>query len=192
MTSTATTSRALVAIAARARAVLAALLLAIAAAGVACGGGGGEDGASGALTTENYFERLEEIAVQYDEEGLAIEEEFDFTTAQSEQELIARAQGFFREGREVFGTFVENLVDLDPPDELAEAHNEAVASGRDALERFSELAELVQDVETEAELLAAFEAVSPEDEALERFSASCLALQSLAEEHGVDIDLRCG
>jgi len=155
-----------------------------------CGGDGGGD--SSDLTLDEYFAELEERSAEFEERGRQAEDDLDFVNAGTEAEQVELAVEFFTLAVTIYEDFVSELDDLNPPAEVQSVHEDAVSNGRTAVERLRLLLDLVGDAETEAELDAALEEVSPADPVFETFSAACVELQGIADERGIDVDLQCG
>lgn len=164
---------------------IAALLLAVGAAGTACGGGNGD----GELTLEEYFLRFEGAQDEADErfEPLveALNQEFD-----SEAEQIEATRDFINADIPILRDFVHAVDDLDPPAEVEDPHEEAVAGGAELVEFLQDFTDRFADVESTSELEELLDA--PELEAAsDRFDKACFALQDIADANGIDVDLEC-
>ena len=168
-------------------ALITGLLLALGAIAAACGGGGGGGGDS--LTIEQYFERLETFATRFDDRGTELEEGFDFSSATSEDDLIDLSQDFLRGGLAVLQDFVDDLDGLNPPAEVADAHNTAVDAGKAAVVALEDAMDRLDDVGSAADLEGLFEEAFADSES---FSEGCVALQEIADDKNISVDLQCG
>ncbi len=170
-------------------ALIAALLLAFGAIAAACG----DDGNGGELTREEYFERLETHGQDYDDAGNALDEEMEgkFDPAASEDEQVEVFRDFLDEALPLVSDFVNDLDDLDPPAAAADAHNDAVDAGQDLVEMFENVIVVAEDADSFADVAALLEAPGF-TEASDTFTNACLALEGVAAENDIDIDLRCG
>ena len=120
------------------------LLCAVAA---ACGGGGG---GGGELSLEQYFDQVGSIVAGLEERTATLdqplEQEFD-----SEAEQIEEFRGTFAAVLPLFQDFVDDLDDLDPPAEVADAHGELVAGFADLMGDLEDLIDQLSEVESMAE-----------------------------------------
>ena len=160
------------------------LLAAMAAFAAACGGSGET------LTLEEYFQRLDAVDNEADERGQAIEDEFPqaFEEPKPTQEFINSLTALVRD-------FVDGLEQIDPPAQVEDAHNEAAAAGTDLAQVLEEAAPQLESVESASELEDVIGDVFAENSefaaADERFTNSCVALQQIADDNDIDVDLDC-
>ncbi len=157
--------------------------LALGAVAVGCGG------ATKELTLEEYFERIEALSDEADErfEPLveALDQEFE-----SEADQIEATRVFFNADIPILRDFVDALDDLDPPTEVEEPHEEAVAGGVELVEFLQDFIDRFSDVESTSELEELLDA--PDLEAASgRFDRACLSLQDIADANGIAVDLDC-
>ena len=86
--------------------------------------------------------------------------------------------------------FVDDLDGLDAPADVEDAHSEAVTAGRELADMYDnaitvlDLSETVEDAQL---VLTGPGLVASQD----RFTASCNALQGIANSNALDVDLRC-
>ncbi len=161
--------------------LIAAALLALIA---ACGGGGGEE-----LTLEEYFRRIQALSDEVDErfEPLveALNREFD-----SEAEQIEANRVFFNADIPILIDFGDGLDDLDPPVEVEDPHEEAVAGIAELVEFLQDFTDRLADVDSTSELEELLD--DPELEAASgRFDQACFDLQDIADVNDIDMDLDC-
>ena len=171
----------------------AALLLALGVAATACGG-------DGALSLEEYFQRLDAIQNESDARFEALEAEepdIDDDDVLDEEEKEALRDSFAAFPT-IFREAIDKADDLDPPAEAEEAHDELVAAGEALVESQSELQEdflaRLADIESTSELEELFSELFENAEAQaasERFTAACLALQDIANANDIAVDLEC-
>ena len=155
----------------------------------ACGGGGDSD----PLTLDEYFTRLEALDAEFDRRNDVVAQQFDelFTDdAWNGEEQIELFQDTFAETTQIIGEFVRDLDEVDPPEEAAAAHAEAVATGKSFLAEMEAATDAIAEAADESAAFDAADAVFTSD-AFDRFDATCSALQDIADEHGVAIDLDC-
>ena len=180
-------------------ALIAALLLAFGAIAAACGGDGdgdgdgGGDGGGGALTLQEYFQRVEELdtALQAEEAALDERMEDDLASVTDEQDALDLVQDGFEAQLANIEDFVDDLDGLDPPAEVEDAHNEAVAAQRDFLDLFKDVLAQLGDIDSfdaVDELFGADDIAAAE----ERATQSCLAVEQIGVSNGFDVDFDCG
>jgi len=161
-----------------------AILVAVGALTGACGG----DGKT--VTLEEYFERLEAADDDADEQSQAIEDRFPnaFVEVGETQEYLDAFVDLVRD-------FMATLEDINAPAEAEDAHREAVAAGREYSEALEDASSQFRDVESDEELEQTTTTVFGEQSdftaADQRFTSSCIGLQTLADENDIDIDLDC-
>lgn len=159
--------------------IIAALLVLLFAAG--CGGGGDDDddGDSDqdqeeeenedALSLEDYFQEVESIGNEADEQAADIE-------------TLDQYLDFARQVADDFG-------DLSPPQEAEAEHEDYL----DAIEGIVDEAQEIEDDEPGLTLEELSETETPEfDAAIEDVETACSALQDIADEEEIDVDLDCG
>ena len=160
------------------------LLLSFATLAAACG----DDGET--LTLEEYFQRLDAVDNEADERGQALEDEFPqaFEEPKPTQEFINSLTALVRD-------FVDSLEQIDPPAQVEDAHNDAAAAGTDFAQVLEEAAPQIEGVESASELEEMLGDLFAEDSefaaADEQFTNSCVALQQIADDNEIDVDLEC-
>jgi hypothetical protein len=162
---------------------LAGLGLALAALANACGGGGG-------LSAEQYFQKLQAIVdetVQKESAAVPSEEEAaNLTLDEQKQARIEFLTSFVSINEEATGR-VENL---NPPDDIQDAHDDLVAAAKELTSTFRDLADQAQDIAPEdiedffnTQVFGAFTSAE--------FDEACSAVQDIADDKGIDVDLNC-
>ncbi len=142
-------------------------------------GGGGKD-----LTIEEYFEKLEKASASFTEKGDAAAEDVGDT------EDIEKIKDSLSALPPIVADFVDELDSLNPPDDVQDAHDEAVEAGKAFSEEISSVIDNIGDVdslEALGELIDA-DAVNKADE---RFSSACRDLQTIADDANIDVTLDC-
>ncbi len=161
-------------------AVLTAIPVALALSLAACGGDGNGD----QLSLEEYFQRLEILGEELDEAIAPLTE--TMSTSEDAEELKTALSEY----SSLLEAFLADLDELSPPEEAESAHEEGLSNGRAFLSALDDLVGAAEDVETVEEL-----SQLPESEAADAasgaFTESCLALQGIADESGIGVDLRC-
>ena len=140
---------------------------------------------------DSYFTALEEILVTSDEEQEAIGNSLADVTA-DDPEYVTIAQEAFQESGALFEMSLLEISELDPPEEAAAAHDEYVTNLNEALVLLSELSTELDGATTPAEVDAAVDEYGPLISAEnDQNEGLCLALQDIADENDVDVDLQC-
>lgn len=158
-----------------------ALVLALGAISAACGDGGAT------LTLEQFFERLQEIDDDFEARSSDLETEF---ANLGEEEFLQQAPPLLRRQAELLGEFVDGLSALDPPEEAADLHDEAVAAGREAEELFRQQIDEAEAADSIEALFTAFESEELTS-AFDRFDQACLDAEQLAADNGITVDFSC-
>jgi hypothetical protein len=172
-------------------ALIVALLLSLGAVVTACGDDDG-DGNGGALTLDEYFEEAGALNDAFSEQGdeLDVDMEEALAALEDEGEILDLFDQSFSDQLDNVRDFVNGLADLDPPAEVKDAHDEAVEAFRD----FTDLLEDYLDDLGDAESFTDFEVLDDTalNEANELVAAACLAVEEIAADNGIDVDLDCG
>lgn len=164
-----------------------AALLALGTIGVACGGD--------ELTLEEYFQQIDVLGNDAEDEIDRLVEEFEeaIEGAETEEDVIEPFRDFFDRSAALFGDVVSELESIDPPSEVEDAHNEFVAVQAEGLELLEDLDERAQRAESASD----FEELSAEldgpvfTDVSDRGEQACFALEAIADENGIDVDLEC-
>ena len=143
---------------------------------------------------KQYFIRLGEIREQIDDELKALETEGDAQAqlASTDAELIEIIPSFMKEFMAVLDRGIVYIGDIDPPEKARAAHNNLVnveLAGRGLLETILNRVENIGSQSEFADMAADLDPMLEEVE--ERETDACLALQRLAQDNGIDVDLRC-
>ena len=172
------------------------LLLSVALIAAACGGDDDDDGDSGgssggnALSTEDYFERVEQVSQRFDTRGDAAVDELISDYA---ADPLDAGKAFIRSTSEIFNDFVDDLRDINPSDAIADLHGEAFDATAEQAAVFEEIADRAQDADSEEELGALFDELDNEENELLalRVEAACTGLEDVAAANSIDVDLAC-
>ena len=165
-------------------ALVAGLTLAFGILAAACGDGDGDGGGDGGLTLEEYFQQLETLSTKLDDDAGALGEQMQAT------QDVEEGKAIFAQFVGVLEAFVADLEALDAPDEAQAAHDEAVAAGSAFLAEFQSAVDASQDATTFEEIFAATESegFTGADEA---FTATCVAMEGIATDNSITVDLGC-
>ena len=166
------------------------LLLLLGAVAASC-----KDGKGGGLSLEEYFQKLDSIQEQADA-TFATQEASTGEPSQdaSGEELAAFLRDTVTSSADVLRDAAADVNDLEPPDEVADAHSDIVAAINDLVAAFDDMADSVPDTLTLAELENAGATFFNSDElnaANEQFLAACTALEQIASDNSITVDLAC-
>jgi hypothetical protein len=166
-----------------------ALLLGVSTIAAACGGGEEE------LSLEEYFQKLQTISndIKEREEGLDTEFEMAFDPETSPETTIDIVESVLSQGASASKAAFDDVDSLDPPSEVEDAHNEFLREGRARTELLESLADQAAKVESLPGLEDMFaEFDSPDLEvAAVRFDDACRALEQVAADNDIEVDLNC-
>lgn len=142
-----------------------------------------------ALSLDDYFAELAAAGQAYRAAGDVVEAGLDQTT-----DPLTDVKRLLPDFEPELDGFIEKLEGMAAPEAAAAAHDRAVTAGRAAADAYDDLLAGLEDITDLNGLMAFFE--GPEFTAFgaagERFSAACGALQTVADEENVDVDLNCG
>ena len=146
--------------------------------------GCGDDDDSTTMSLEDYYSALLDDLAELREVS---DEAFTTLDESSDLEALQRA---FADLPESLEAFVDAIGGYEPPSEVRGAHDAAASSADAYLAELQRVNEDVQATTTVDEFIAT--AGNDELEALvQAFNAQCAPLQTIAEEHEVDVDLDC-
>ncbi len=161
------------------------LLAALAAAllvGLACGGGGES-------TLAEYFTQLDAVTKDVDKQIADLQSKYANAFQQT-----ADTQSYLNEYVPTVKDGIDRLAKIDPAQQTAEPHKEFVAAGRDFLTRIEAAAARVSQVQNDADLQPALKQLNDDQDltsASDRFDKACRALQKIADDNKIQIDLQC-
>jgi len=162
------------------------VLIGLAAFGVACKNGGG-----GGLSLEEYFQQLDKIQNDTDATFATQEASTDEPAEDASGEELAT---FFRDSitgsLEVLRGAAADVGDLEPPDEVADAHDDFVAAINDLVAAIDDVVGSIPDTMTFAEADAIFNS-DDVNAADEQFTAACNAMEAIAADNDITVDLSC-
>ena len=152
-------------------------------AGIAAAAGWACDDEGNALTLEEYFQRIEEADSEANERS---DEVFE-----TEPETVEEAQDQLQDLPDIIRDFIEDLENIEPPEEAQDAHERVVEGGREAADQFEDIIDEASDAESIEDFFAA---LSSDEFANvgQAFDDACQELQALADENEIDVTLNCG
>jgi hypothetical protein len=167
-----------------------ALSLGVSGIGVACGGGGEER-----LSVEEYFQKLQTISDDLEKQGATLDSEFEaaFGSGTSDEVDIDAIRKTFGQGATAFKDALNDVESLEPPSSVENAHDGFVAEMRVRTDLIESLADRAAEAESASDLeevFVAFEGPEFETQAV-RFSDACHALEGLAADNGIQVQLNC-
>jgi hypothetical protein len=137
------------------------------------------------LSLEEYFQELQALDEEFNEQADAA---FEGVGDEPEMSEVEAALG---ELSGLISDFAGGIEDLSPPEEAQEAHDAAVEAGNATADAYDSLADAAGDAESIDELFTG-EAGQAAQEALDQFTTACLDLQQIADENSVEASLNCG
>lgn len=151
---------------------------------VACGG------ASASMTA--YFEALEELNADIRARQQQVDADYDEALAATEFSPAARQAfaDYLAAQQDLALSYVAGAEDLDPPDDARALHDDATEAYRSFAGEIDSVIADVNRAQTLDGLVSALGAPAA-IEAAANATAACLALQDLADEEDVSVDLRC-
>ncbi len=161
--------------------LIAVSLLAVGSFAAACGGD------DEALSTQQYFARLDDLEAQF-EAGL---QEAGTDVPTDNEDALTVIQETLANTLTLYASFADSVSDLKPPEGIRSQHEEleeAMRAFGDVLTEYSGEISNVASME-ELQALASNEAL---EAAGTRAEEACLALQQIAANAGIELDLNCG
>lgn len=171
------------------RLLVVALLAGISAVAASCGDG------EEALPAEEYFQQLQSISSELDDRVQTLDSEYEAALgSETGSEVDVEAiQSILDEGASAFRDALDAVESLDPPSGVEDAHREFLQEARARTELLESYASRAGEAESPSELEAAFaEFDDPNGDAMAlRFAAACEALETIAADQGIQVDLNC-
>ena len=151
--------------------------------------GGGEE-----LSLQQYLQRVEAIMHDTNERSDALDQEYEpkREEASGDDELLAAYREFVENSVGIVSQGADKIRDLDPPAEAETAHKDLVDAYSDGLELLKDHRAKLGDIESWSDVEDLWGEIETEsDEISERADEACFALQDLADENDIDVDLEC-
>ena len=162
---------------------VAATLLILGTAAVGCSG-------AEALSAEEYFNKLEAVANETQEKESAAQPSEADSASLTPDEVKEQGIAVLNSSAAINEDALKKVDDLDPPDDLQEAHDRLVAAESDMATRFRDFAAEVRNIPPEG-IEEFFNSQVFVESTFEDFDAACSALQDLANGKKIDVDLNC-
>ncbi len=168
--------------------VVGSLMLALSTITSACDG-------DGELSLGEYMHRVEAFDRQSQERSTRLSDDLQeaFDPAPTVDQSIDAYRNFLDASATVLQDNIDDLEEIDPPAEAEHAHTEYVDSLVAMGVLFEDFVARFEEVQSASELEEALtELEGPQfTQAGDRIDAACLALQRLADEGNIDVDLGC-
>ena len=161
------------------------VLLLVAGLAVAC-----SDGDGGSLSLEEYFQQLDEAQNDVDqrfEDAFQLEEPGPDT---SEEDIAAFAREVVQAFATILGDAEGTFGDLEAPAEAEDAHDALVLAIGDATTALDSVEDDLPDA-LSLEELETFFSSSDLEAATTAVDEACVALQTIADDNSIDVDLAC-
>ena len=155
----------------------------IAAMATACNSG------DGGLTIEEYFTELERIIDDAEQRSDALPTP-DLTNGSFETSRDQLAN-LYDEYAVIAEDVVDELGDLDAPDGVSGEHERFTEALRELPPVSYNYANGIRDAETESDFETAFNDTSEGEAVGERVNTACNALQTIADDSDIGVDLQC-
>ncbi len=110
--------------------------------------------------------------------------------ASEEEQLEAIRDFYFDANLAIMEGSFDEIEGLDPPAEVADAHDALLTAGGDMVAAFEDLASQLAKAESLDDLFELFDGGGSEASG-ERFEQTCSDLQGIADENEIDVDLDC-
>jgi hypothetical protein len=145
---------------------------------------GGCKSGGGALSLAEYFQQLDVLDNEQQEKADALDAQL------GDVQEVSQAHDILEQELGVFDEFLVGAKDLDPPDEVLDAHNDAIAG----LETFRDVfADLLEELAAAATLDDAFALLLNADTTgIDQANAACVQLEQIAADNGITVNLDCG
>ena len=140
-----------------------------------------------ALTLEEYFERVDELDQAEQDRSAEVEQEFE--ELPDDAPIDEYADRFERQ-IDSLETFASDMDDIEPPDEVADLHDDVVSALNEATDTFGGVVEEFRDAGSLEEGFAVLDGV--DDSAIQRATDACLDLEQIAADNNIDADFDCG
>ena len=151
------------------------------------------------LTLEDYFQQVDELEDDFNARIGALEGQFPGLTPREVFAGAGTAQLIILSGElgpavitdllsaagPIFGDFMADFADIQPPPAAVEDHNEALAAGEAFEEAREVVVESIQQSQFRNEFLIELGLAGG------RFNDACIALEELASGSGIVVDLGC-
>jgi len=165
------------------------LLLGLGALGAGCGLSGGSD----AISLDEYFQKIDEVQENNDATFATQEASAEEPSADATGEELAQ---FLRDSVTASAATLHDsgaaAGDIEPPDEVADAHADVVAAINDAADALDGIADSIPDSLTLAELeQGTFFDSEDLNAAFDSLATACNTLEEIATANNITVDLAC-
>lgn len=143
--------------------------------------GGDDNGGGGTLSVEQYFDRMQAIGADRQEEADAI----------PDPESFDEFADLFDRQADVLSDAADEVKDLNPPSEVKEAHDLFVGALEDFEKAARDLSDELEDLDEEDDFFETLEQSDFETVAA-TFELACTGLEAVAAANSVTANLECG
>ena len=154
----------------------------------------GDNGDNGGveLTLAEYFSKLETLSQGYasDLDALDADADAEVERTESDEEAVEVFVNFVGNMRAATDNFVGRMDALNGPTEVEGAQGEAVTAGQAVVDMFDNALTVLDTVDTFVDATLVLEGPGFTD-AQDEFGVACVALQGIADDNGLEIDMNC-
>lgn len=148
----------------------------------ACGGG---------LSLEDYFSQMEDLQSQYDQQNQLLQQqvEADLKDAGSNEAALGLFKDYLEKSLTAVNDELARIEAIDPPDEAEQAHQRLIDAGKDIRDALADVVQRFDEFQSVDEIGQLFTTqLAPVGQ---RGDDACNALQDVADEHDIAVDLGC-
>ena len=169
----------------------AAMLLALTVLSTACGDDDEATGTGDKGALEQYYRDLQSAIGEASARFQALPQ-ISADEATSEEIVTDEAADFFDDMADVFADFEQSLREIDPPEEVAELHDEGTRATEEFVDKARDYQAQAAQTDSFEEALALTLAFSADSfDIFTGFGEACLELKQIAADNGVDVGLQC-
>ena len=164
------------------RFVPASVVLAIVAA--ACGGGGN-------LSLEEYFSKMDDLQTSFEQQATALQAQVEgaLQGVTDNEQALTVFKGFLEDSLTATDDLVAKLEALDPPSEAEGPHEDFVAAGKAIREGLASVIDRYDEFGSIDDISQFFTTDLADVE--QQGTNACKALQAVADDNDIDVDLSC-
>lgn len=142
------------------------------------------------LSAEEYFPKVQSIAqAASDDESAAFPSEEESANFSPEEQKQAGVEGL-RSLASIIEDAIQEIGDLNPPEDVQDAHDALVDEGNGLVENFRDLADEAEGLPPE-DIEDFFNTQVFVESTFGPFDVACSALQDLGVQQGIEVDLDC-
>lgn len=138
------------------------------------------------VTLEEYFSAIDKLDQESSEKSAALSQQMEALDDADVEQALELENG----QADALEAYADDAGDLNPPDEVAEAHNTAVEDIRESLSSRKAFLKDRPRPATVSDLFASYEGFDFSE--VEAAADSCRQLESIAADNNIEVDLDCG